>query len=295
MDWCGSRRHPGRRRVVPAEPFGRTPTCVAYFSMEFMLSEALPIYSGGLGQRGGRPAEGRQRPGSAGGWRGSALQSRLLPPGDRCERWRSRRCTPITIRGSCPSFRCGDRTATGCACSSNLPGHSIWLRAWQVQVGRVKLYLLDSNDVANYPAYRGITSELYGGGSVSASHAGARARYRRVAAAAALGIEPEVCHLNEGHAAFAVLERARSFMAVSGLPFDAALAATCAGNLFTTHTAVAAGFDRFAPDLIEQPRRVCPENLASPVTICWPLVGRTQPTRQSTSTWRTWRSAGAPP
>ncbi|MGA2992668.1 MAG: alpha-glucan family phosphorylase, partial [Candidatus Korobacteraceae bacterium] len=68
----------------------------------------------------------------------------------------------------------------------------------------------------------------------------------------ALGIQPEVCHLNEGHAAFAVLERARSFMQKTGQPFEVALAATRAGNLFTTHTAVAAGFDRFAPALIEQ-------------------------------------------
>ena len=68
----------------------------------------------------------------------------------------------------------------------------------------------------------------------------------------ALGIQPEVCHLNEGHAAFAVLERARSFMQETAQPFDVALAVTRAGNLFTTHTAVAAGFDRFAPALIEQ-------------------------------------------
>jgi starch phosphorylase len=68
---------------------------------------------------------------------------------------------------------------------------------------------------------------------------------------AALGIEPEVCHLNEGHAALAVLERARSFMQATGQSFEVALAVTRAGNLFTTHTAVAAGFDRFAPDLIE--------------------------------------------
>jgi starch phosphorylase len=68
---------------------------------------------------------------------------------------------------------------------------------------------------------------------------------------AALGIEPEVCHLNEGHAALAVLERARSFMQQTGQSFEVALAVTCAGNLFTTHTAVAAGFDRFAPNLIE--------------------------------------------
>src|SRR5213079_1580750 len=67
-----------------------------------------------------------------------------------------------------------------------------------------------------------------------------------------LGLEPEVCHLNEGHAAFAVLERARSFMEDSRCPFDAALAATRAGNVFTTHTPVSAGFDRFSPALIER-------------------------------------------
>src|ERR1035441_5659265 len=69
---------------------------------------------------------------------------------------------------------------------------------------------------------------------------------------AALGIQPDVCHLNEGHAAFAVLERARSFMEANAQPFEVALDATRAGNLFTTHTAVAAGFDRFTPALIEQ-------------------------------------------
>src|SRR5262249_43164386 len=67
-----------------------------------------------------------------------------------------------------------------------------------------------------------------------------------------LGLKPEVCHLNEGHAAFAILERARSFMEETGQPFEVALAVTRAGNLFTTHTPVEAGFDRFAPALIEQ-------------------------------------------
>jgi len=133
-----------------------------------------------------------------------------------------------------------------------LPGYSVWLRAWQVQVGRAKLYLLDSNDAANFPAHRGITSELYGGGPEL------RLKQELVLGIGgwrlleALGIQPEVCHLNEGHAAFAVLERARSFIKETGQPFEVALAVTRAGNLFTTHTAVAAGFDRFAPDLIEQ-------------------------------------------
>ena len=133
-----------------------------------------------------------------------------------------------------------------------MPGYSVWLRAWQVQVGRVKLYLLDSNDAANFPAHRGITSELYGGGPELRLKQELLLGIGGWRLLGALGIQPEVCHLNEGHAAFAVLERARSFMEETGQPFDVALAVTRAGNLFTTHTAVAAGFDRFAPALIEQ-------------------------------------------
>ncbi len=132
-----------------------------------------------------------------------------------------------------------------------LPGYSVWVRAWQVQVGRVRLYLLDSNDAANFPVHRGITSELYGGGP--------ELRQQEILLGIggwrllrALGLQPEICHLNEGHAAFAILERARNFMEETGQPFEVALAVTRAGNLFTTHTAVAAGFDRFAPALIEK-------------------------------------------
>jgi glycogen phosphorylase len=133
-----------------------------------------------------------------------------------------------------------------------LPGYSVWLRAWQVQVGRVKLYLLDSNDAANFPAHRGITSELYGGGPELRLKQELLLGIGGWRLLVALGIQPDVCHLNEGHAAFAVLERARGFMQENAQPFAVALAATRAGNLFTTHTAVAAGFDRFTPALIEQ-------------------------------------------
>jgi len=133
-----------------------------------------------------------------------------------------------------------------------LPGYSVWLRAWQVQVGRVKLYLLDSNDAANFPAHRGITSELYGGGPELRLKQEILLGIGGWRLLRALGIQPDVCHLNEGHAAFAVLERAREFMQENQQPFAVALAATRAGNLFTTHTAVAAGFDLFSPGLIEQ-------------------------------------------
>ena len=119
-------------------------------------------------------------------------------------------------------------------------------------VGRVKLYLLDSNDAANFPVHRGITSELYGGGPELRLKQELLLGIGGWRLLRALGLQPEVCHLNEGHAAFAVLERARNFMEETGRPFEVALAVTRAGNLFTTHTAVAAGFDRFAPALIEQ-------------------------------------------
>jgi glucan phosphorylase len=133
-----------------------------------------------------------------------------------------------------------------------LPGYSVWLRAWQVQIGGVKLYLLDSNDGANFPAHRGITSELYGGGPELRLKQEMLLGIGGWRLLGALGIQPEICHLNEGHAAFAVLERARSCMSETGQTFEAALVTTRAGNLFTTHTAVAAGFDRFPPALIGQ-------------------------------------------
>ena len=114
------------------------------------------------------------------------------------------------------------------------------------------LYLLDTNDPANFPIHRAITSELYGGSSdlrikqeILLGIGGWRLLEE-------LKIQPEVCHLNEGHAAFAILERARCFMNKTGQSFETALSVTRAGNLFTTHTAVPAGFDRFAPALIEQ-------------------------------------------
>ncbi len=175
-----------------------------------------------------------------------------------------------------------------------LPGYSVWLRTWQVQVGRVKLYLLDSNDAANYPAYRGITSELYGGGSELRLRQELLLGIGGWRLLAELGIKPEVCHLNEGHAAFAVLERARSCMAETGHDFEAALSITRVGNLFTTHTAVAAGFDLFAPDLIEQYLgHYAGKNSASRATICWRWAAAIRMIPRNPSTWLIWQSTGA--
>jgi starch phosphorylase len=152
----------------------------------------------------------------------------------------------------------------------NTPGFKLWLRCWKVEVGRMNLYLLDSNDLANPPAFRGVTSELYGGDSEL------RLKQELILGVGgwrllrAMGLRPEICHLNEGHAAFAILERARSYMLDNSVPFDVALAATRAGNLFTTHTAVEAGFDRFAPQLAAKYLKVMAEELGISLE---PLLG----------------------
>ena len=226
-------------------------SCVAYFSMEYMLGEALPIYSGGLGNVAGDQLKAASDLGVPVIGVGLLYQQgyfRQVIDKDGAQQ----ALYPYNDPGQLPITPLRKPDGEWLRLKISLPGYSAWLRAWQVQVGRVTLYLLDSNDAANYPAHRGIISELYGGGPEL------RLKQEVVLGIGgwrlldALGIAPEVCHLNEGHAAFAVLERARSFMEKTGLGFEAALAVTRAGNLFTTHTAVAAGFDRFAPALIEQ-------------------------------------------
>jgi starch phosphorylase len=224
--------------------------CVAYFSMEFMLSEALPIYSGGLGNVAGDQLKGASDLGVPVVGIGLLYQQgyfRQVIDKDGAQQ----ALYPYNDPGQLPITPLRHPNGEWLRLEIHLPGYSVWLRAWQVQVGRVKLYLLDSNDAANFPAHRGITSELYGGGPEMRLKQELLLGIGGWRLLAALNIHPEVCHLNEGHAAFAVLERARCFMQETGHPFEIALTATRAGNLFTTHTAVPAGFDRFTPFLIE--------------------------------------------
>ena len=226
-------------------------TCAAYFSMEFMLSEALPIYSGGLGNVAGDQLKATSDLGVPVTGVGLLYQRgyfRQVIDKDGAQQ----ALYPYNDPGQLPITPVRQANGEWLRLEIDLPGYSVWLRAWQVQVGRVKLYLLDSNDAANFPVHRGITGELYGGGPELRLKQELLLGIGGWRLLGALGIKPEVCHLNEGHAAFAVLERARSFMEETSLPFEVALAVTRAGNLFTTHTAVATGFDRFAPALIEQ-------------------------------------------
>jgi starch phosphorylase len=225
--------------------------CVAYFSMEFMLSEALPIYSGGLGNVAGDQLKAASDLGVPVVGVGLLYQQGYFRQ-EINKDGAQQALYPYNDPGQLPITPLRHPNGEWLRLEIALPGYSVWLRAWQVQVGRVKLYLLDSNDPANIPVHRGITSELYGGGPELRLKQELLLGIGGWRLLRALEIHPEVCHLNEGHAAFAVLDRARSFMEDTDQPFEVALAATRVGNLFTTHTAVAAGFDRFAPTLIEQ-------------------------------------------
>ncbi|MGC9973129.1 MAG: alpha-glucan family phosphorylase [Bryobacteraceae bacterium] len=226
-------------------------TCAAYFSMEFMLSEALPIYSGGLGNVAGDQLKAASDLGVPVVGVGLLYQQGYFRQ-EIDKNGEQQALFPYNDPGQLPIAPLRQANGEWLRLEIALPGYSVWLRAWQVQVGRVKLYLLDSNDAANFPVHRGITSELYGGGPELRLKQELLLGIGGWRLLRALGVQPEVCHLNEGHAAFAVLERARNFMEETGQSFEVALAVTRAGNLFTTHTAVAAGFDRFAPALIEQ-------------------------------------------
>lgn len=224
-------------------------SAIAYFSMEFMLSEGLPIYSGGLGNVAGDQLKAASNLGVPVTGIGLLYQQGYFRQ-EIDAQGQQQALYPFNDPGQLPIKPVRKPNGEWLRLSIDFPGTKLWIRSWQVQVGRARLYLLDTNDPANIPAHRGITSELYGGGPEL------RLKQELVLGIGgwrltdALGLKPEVCHLNEGHAAFAVLERARSYMAQSGHPFDLALTITRAGNLFTTHTPVDAGFDRFDPGLM---------------------------------------------
>jgi starch phosphorylase len=216
-----------------------------------MLTEALPIYSGGLGNVAGDQLKSASDLGVPVIGVGLLYQQGYFRQRIDAE-GRQHALYPFNDPGQLPVTALREGNGEWLRIPIQLPGCLLRCRAWQVQVGQTRLYLLDSNDPANLPEYRGITSELYGGGPEL------RLLQERVLGVGGwrllrtIGIRPEVCHLNEGHSAFVVLERARCYMEDTGASFEVALAVTRAGNLFTTHTPVEAGFDRFPPDLVER-------------------------------------------
>ncbi len=230
---------------------GKEPLSIAYFSMEYGLTEALPLYSGGLGVLAGdhlKTASDLGIPLTAVGllYREGYFRQMLDAEGEQLAVY------AINSRDSLPIEPVVDSEGRPLRTLIDLPGRQVRIRIWHVAVGRVDLYLLDSDDPLNSPFDRGITSKLYGGDlearlmqEIVLGMGGWRALQ-------ALGVQPDVCHLNEGHAALATIERARTFADEHSTDFLTGLRATRAGNVFTTHTPVAAAFDTFPQSLLRK-------------------------------------------
>jgi len=218
---------------------------IAYFSMEYGLLDCMPIYSGGLGVLSGdhlKASSDAMLPLVGIGllYQKGYLRQTLGPDG-----WQQER-TPVNDFYSLPVTPQTRADGSELLVSVTLAGTPVFLKVWRIDVGRVRLYLLDSNIPQNAnPEHRDITSQLYGGD-----------RHHRIRQEIALGIgglralkeiglSPTVYHMNEGHSAFLGLERIRLLMSEQHLSFDEALDAARTNNIFTTHTSVPAGIDLF--------------------------------------------------
>lgn len=224
---------------------------VAYFCMEFGLGKALPLYAGGLGVLAGDFLKTASDLGVPVTGIGLLYQEGYFRQMIDASGWQQE-AYPYNDPSSMPIQPVLSHAGGWLRIPLALPGRTLSVRVWQASIGRVKLYLLDTNDPVNELADRGITSKLYGGGTEM-----------RLMQAIVLGVagwrviralcpNTEVCHLNEGHTAFVVIERALEFASRSGLSFRDALWATRAGNIFTTHTPVAAAFDRYPAEFIRK-------------------------------------------
>ncbi len=232
-------------------PNRRQDTTIAYFSAEFGLSESLPIYSGGLGVLAGdhlKAASDLGLPLVGVGLlysRGYFRQS-LSPEGWQQERYPEydfyRLPLQLVRNGNDEPLRISVELADG----------SVEIQVWKAKVGRIDLYLLDSNLLENSPDEQAITDTLYGGDETTRIRQEIILGLGGYRALLAMGIQPKVCHMNEGHAAFLAIERIKTFMQAHGCDFRTARQCCVAGNVFTTHTPVPAGFDLFPEELIEK-------------------------------------------
>ncbi|MFW6330715.1 MAG: alpha-glucan family phosphorylase, partial [Gemmatimonadota bacterium] len=223
---------------------------VAYFSAEFGITECLPIFSGGLGVLAGDHLKGASDLGLPLVGVGLLYQEgyfhqQLTQAGWQQELYHEHDFEALPIRRE-------ERDGRPLRISVPHPGRKVHAHIWRAQVGRVPLFLLDTNIPDNGPEDRNITDRLYGGDLELRLRQEVLLGIGGIRALATLGLEPPILHMNEGHSAFAALERTRRAMAAHGLEFDAAREAASAGTVFTTHTPVPAGHDAFPAELVQR-------------------------------------------
>lgn len=224
---------------------------IAYFCAEFGVHECLPIYSGGLGVLAGdhlKAASDLGLPLLGVGllYSRGYFRQQLTPDGWQQERYPDYDFYKLPLQ----LVRGADDQPL--RVDIDLPDRHVTCQVWLAQVGRVPLYLLDSNVLENEPTDQGITDTLYGGDEEMRLRQEIILGVGGVRALAALGIEPTVCHMNEGHAAFLSLERLRQFVKRTGADVKLARQVIVSGNVFTTHTPVPAGFDLFQASMLER-------------------------------------------
>jgi len=224
---------------------------VAYFSAEFGITECIPVYSGGLGILSGdhvKTASDLGLPFTGVGlmYQHGYFRQYLNVDGYQQEAYYEN--DPFKMPVSL--VRKPDNSTL--IISVDFPGRKVYARIWRTQVGRVPLYLLDTNIPENSPNDQAITYQLYGGDKEMRIQQEILIGIGGVKTLFALGIEPTVCHMNEGHAAFLGIERIMMLMEKNKLSFDEALTVIRAGGIFTTHTPVPAGIDMFEPGLVDR-------------------------------------------
>ena len=229
---------------------GESPLQVAYFSAEFGLTESLRIYSGGLGVLAGDHLKAASDLGVPLVGVGLLYREGYFHQALNADGWQIEQ-NPENDFYQMPVQPVHARDGEHLTIEVPFAHGLVQARLWQVQVGRVGLYLLDTNLDENAPADRDITARLYGGDAAMRIQQEILLGIGGLRALQAVGVEPTVCHINEGHSAFLALERIRRLMAEHGYSFATAREASIVGNVFTTHTPVAAGNDWFPADLVE--------------------------------------------
>ncbi|NQU14467.1 MAG: alpha-glucan family phosphorylase, partial [Desulfobacteraceae bacterium] len=237
--------------IPDPEVFGKAarPFLVAYFTAECGVADCLPIYSGGLGILSGdhlKSASDLNLPiiGISLAYQKGYFRQYLSHDGWQMETY------PINDFTTMPMERVRDEKGESVEVSVDLKGERVSVQVWRVNIGRTRLYLLDTNLTKNPQWARDITSELYGGDREMRIRQEIILGIGGVRMLKAMGIEPTLYHINEGHSAFAIFERIRALREERGLSFNEALEFVRATSVFTTHTPVPAGNDMFHPDLV---------------------------------------------
>lgn len=243
--WC-QRRHT-RLLGEPGEGMR-----IAYFSAEFGLTECFQIYSGGLGCLAGDHLKSASELGLPLCGVGLLYRCGYFHQYLNADGWQQETYPDLDFPNQ-PIHRLIDpETGEQYRVTVELPGRSVTIGVWRCNVGRIPLYLLDTNFPENRREDRDITRTLYGGDIETRIHQEIVLGIGGVRALAKIGETPSVYHINEGHAAFLSIERISRLRDQFGVTFDEANRAAAAANLFTTHTPVPAGIDRFAPELMER-------------------------------------------